>query len=166
MIGCTVRRFALGFLAAIVCCDAFVVACSDDQDPDEYSFSAKQARAGGTLISRVSMNPNSIKWRKWEITVGDAWLEKGKKGGYYLCFRIVKGQEAIADLIKGGFFVLGDSQAGVKLHLNLNANLVQAVQYLDSPDLSKVRFSFIDTWQEKRLKNIRFVPLKQDAPRQ
>src|ERR1700722_11454497 len=62
--------------------------------PEEYSFSSAEARQRNTLLSNVSMVPRTIQWQKWAITVGDAWLEKSKDGGCYLCFRIATGREA------------------------------------------------------------------------
>ena len=151
-----IPRFALAFLTAILCWDALVAACAEDQASEEYSFSVTQAKKRGTLISKVRMIPSSINWKKWTITVGDAWLEKSKKGGCYLCFRIVGGREAFM-ASTGDFLVLGDSKAsGVKTHWG--QGWTQAVQHLDSSDLSKVRFSLVGSWQEERLKNIQFIP--------
>ena len=106
------------------------------------------------------MVPRIVNWRKWEITVADAWLEKSKDGGCYLCFHIAKGKEAFLPS-EDCFFVLEDLRTSVKMHLGLGLKWIQAVQYLESPDLSKVRLSLINDWKEKRLKDIRFIPTKQ-----
>jgi hypothetical protein len=152
--GLTVR-FALGFLAAILCWDALAVARNTNPKIDDFSLSARGARWRGTLVNKVRMSPSSIDWKNTRITVDEAWLEKGKQGGYYLCF-IVKGLEDSPLNPNSGFFVLGDSRGSTKIYGGKDWML--CVEYLDSPDLSDVRFSLVGNWKEQRLKNIRFIP--------
>jgi hypothetical protein len=145
---------------------SFLLAWSVDasaQGPPEYSFSSEQARQRKTLITKVSMVPGTIKWQKWEITVGDAWLEKCKDGGCYLCFRIEKGKEAFMPT-SNTILVLEDLRMGIGFHLGVGLRWAQGVQYLESPDLSKARLSLIENWKQERLKNIRFIPTT-DAPK-
>jgi hypothetical protein len=101
------------------------------------------------------MVPGSIEWNNKQISVDEAWLEKGTKGGYYLCF-VVKGLDMASDRFMNGFFIVGDSEGSVKQLPGASLN----VQYLDSPDLTAVRLSLIKGFEEKRLKNIRFIPTK------
>jgi hypothetical protein len=129
------------------------------QGDPEYSWSSDQAKQRKTLITKVRMVPNTIKWRTCEITTDDAWLEKSKDGGCYLCFRIAKGKEVFLPAKEAPFFVLEDARAGVGEHLGIGLKWIQAVQYLDSADLAKVRLSLINDWKAERLKNIRFIPI-------
>ena len=125
------------------------------QDP-EYSFSLETARQRKTLIRRVKMVPSTVKWQNREVTVGDAWLERYADGGCYLCIQIDKGKEAFWDC----WFVPGEEQSSCSIHHGTSRNWVQVARYLESPDISKLRFSLVGNFNEKRLKNIRFVPIK------
>jgi hypothetical protein len=148
-----------GYVMVVLIWTTLGIPCVKAQKPREYSFALEEARKKGTLITKLTMTPSSITWRQWEITVDEAWLEKSKEGGCYLCFRIDKGKEAFLPS-NNCSFVLGDSRADVPMHLGIGLTWIQAVQYLDSPDLSKARFSVVGGLKEKRMKNIQFIPTK------
>ena len=121
----------------------------------EYSASSSEARKRGTLISEVTIAPSSFKWKNVEVTIGQAWIEKCKDGGCYLCFRIEKGQEACYSWRQhSGMFVVGDEGSSVLMHAFRDSRLL-AVQYLESLELKDVRLSFVANWKDERLKNFR-----------
>jgi hypothetical protein len=124
------------------------------QPATDYSFSVGEARSRGTFIAEVEMNPRSMKWRKWEVTIEQAWIEKCKDGGLYLCFRIASGKEVFDYSSKDrAILVMDDQNGSVKLHHG--RDWIQAVQHIDSK-VSNVRFSLIESWTDNRPKNIRF----------
>jgi hypothetical protein len=121
----------------------------------EYSCSVSEARKRRTLISEVEITPSSFKWQQTQVSIGQAWIEKCKDGGCYLCFRIESGKEAVCSWNENaGFFVLGDEGSGVRTH-HFRDSRILAVQYLESLDLSNVRMSFVGSFKERRLKNFR-----------
>lgn len=121
----------------------------------EYSTSASEANNRGTLINEVTIMPSLFKWKNVEVTISQAWIEKCKEGGCYLCFRIEKGKEACYSWNSDhGFFVVGDNQRSVKLHSFRDSRLL-AVEYLVSSNLKDVRLSFVGGWKEERPKNFR-----------
>src|SRR5205085_931128 len=110
----------------------------------------------GTLISEVTMNPGTYHWKQWDISIEQGWLEKCKSGGYYLCFRIANGKDAVgfaAD--EGGYFVMDDKKESLK-HIHAKS-WIQVVRHLESDDLSNLRFSFIGSLKDMRPKDIRFT---------
>jgi hypothetical protein len=150
---------------SIFLCVVLVVFFGDPafaQPKRDFSYSPAQARSRGTLINEVEMTPPTFKWKKWEVSIEQAWLEKCRAGGCYLCFRIANGKEAldIADR-DAGFFVMGD-QKGSARHVHAR-NWIQVVEHLESDDIAKVRFSFIGSSMDERPKNIRFVVKKKDG---
>jgi hypothetical protein len=154
-------RISLGLVAAIQLGAAFVISCVHAQATGEYeySFSLEETRKKGTFITKVKMDPSSIKWQRWEITVGDAWLEKSKNSEFYLCFCIDKGKEAFL-ATNHTWFVMGDSQSSVGMHVGIGLKWILVRQRLESPDLSKARFSVVGSLKENRMNNIQFIPTK------
>ncbi len=130
-------------------------AVSDAQFEPEYSYSLARAKWRRTLIGEVQMVPSELRWKGIKITIGNAWLEKSKVGGCYLCFHLKDGREAFAVAAGNPFFVLDDKEAGVKTHRGRGWMLF--VQRLDSENLSGIRLSLIGGWKDERPKNIRFV---------
>ncbi len=128
---------------------------AEAQDP-AYSFSLDKARQRKTLITKVKMVPSTIKFQKVDVTIGDAWLERYADGGCYLCLQIDKGKESLWNF----WLVVEDERSACAVHYGISRNWVQVARYLESPDLSKLRFSLIGDCNETRLKNIRFVPIK------
>jgi hypothetical protein len=159
------RRQAPSSLMRFVVCPLFLFFSGNvgsAQQERDFSYSVAQARSRGTLINEVEMTPPTFKWKKWEVAIGQAWLEKRKAGGCYLCFQIANGKEALDFVDKeAGFFVKGDENGSVR-HVHAK-NWIQVVEQLESDDISNVRFSFIGSFKDERPKNIRFVVKKKGA---
>src|ERR1044072_752875 len=123
----------------------------------EYSSSAKEARRRATLISEVDIVPRTFKWKQYQVSFGQAWIEKSKSGGWYLCFHIDEGKEALSSWNEeSGFFVLGDEESSILVH-HFRDSRTLAVQYLESTEISNVRLSFVSGFKDQRQKNFRAI---------
>jgi hypothetical protein len=131
---------------------------AEAQPKREYSFSLADAKRRGAFVTEVEMVPSVLKWKGETISIKDAWVEKSKSGGCYICFHLKEGRDAFGATGGGAMLVLGDEDAGVTMHFG--RGWTQVVQYIESPDFSRARFSLMGGWKDERPKNIRFVTKK------
>lgn len=130
---------------------------SEPQPAREYSYSAAEAKRRRTFVAEIEMVPSVVKWKGQAITLKNGWIEKSKGGGCYLCFHLKEGRDLFV-AVDSPIMVLENEQASVTMHVG--RGWTQVVQYLESEDISKARFSLIERWKDKRPKDIFFVRKK------
>lgn len=126
------------------------------------SRSASESKARGLWVASLTASPAELSTPTQTLRIDAAWLESRSHpsqrlwgaserslGGYTLCFTLSEGS-----LDHDYFFVPDDSGVGVAE----NGGFIYTTDVREPSDVANLRLSLVSSWQEPRLKNIRFMP--------
>jgi hypothetical protein len=138
--------------------------------PRSYrSWSVAEAKQNGTFVAQLAVVPETISWKGKKIRFREAWVEERleengnliipykRTGDYNICFTLQEGNNIFFEP-DDPFFVLEDNESGFLVTYDPDGKVL-FLRLVDKPIVDNFRLSLIQTWSEKKAKDICLVML-------